>query len=209
VRRGRDMSNLPEYFNGLPPVRDRRRKMRVTPRSLVDANFGDTKAIVINVSESGMALAVGDPPDASNCLVRIRFQLPTSVQSIEIFAFVVRLTKSKKGVGVRLIDLTPDVTAEIANWVASERSAVDFGQLAQTLQRNKKLETSARETKKIFSSPVASEQRENVAARYATIFPSESVHGERVAVLGRALGALSIAERARADADGQIADSGR
>ena len=181
------MSNLSEYFNGLPPVRDRRRKMRVTPRSLVDANFGDTTAIIINVSESGMALAVGDPPDASNCLVRIRFQLPTSGQSIEIFAFVVRLTKPKKGVGVRLIDLTPDVTAEIANWVASEKSAVDFGQLAQMLPRNKKVETSARETKKIFSSPVAND------------------HGENVAAPGRALGTLSIVERARADADGQIA----
>jgi hypothetical protein len=198
------MSNHREYFNGLPPARDRRRKMRVTPRSLVDANFGDTKAIVTNVSESGMALAVGDPPDASNCLIRIRFQLPTSGQSIEVFACVVRLTKSNKGVGVRLIDLTPDVTAEIANWVASEKSAVDFGQLTQTLQCNKKLATSARETKKIFSSPVASDQGENVAARYATIFPSESAHGERVAAPGRALGALSIAERARADADGQI-----
>ena len=77
MRRGRDMSNLPDYFNGLPPVRDRRRKVRVTPRSLVDANFGDTKAIVINVIESGIALAVGDPPDASNCLVRIEIFMPS------------------------------------------------------------------------------------------------------------------------------------
>jgi hypothetical protein len=202
------MSNLQEYFNGLPPVRDRRLKTRVTLRSLVDVNFGDTKAIVINVSESGMGLAVGSPPAANDCLIRIRFQLPTSGQSVEIFARIVRLTKSKKGVGVRLINLTPDATAEIANWIASEKSAVDFGQPAQMLLRKKAVEIRALQTKRIFSSPAASDHDENAAARHATIFPSENAYGKGVSVQkGSPDSAFSIAERAGADAGGQIARS--
>jgi len=167
------MCNLQEYLKDLTPARDRRLETRITPKSLVYVRFGDTDGIVVNVSETGMALAAGRLPAVGDYPIRIRFQLPTSSQSIGISARIVRVTKSKKGVGVRLVDLSADASAEIANWIASEKSAAELGQPAQLLHRNQQpLEISSRKSKRIFSNP--SVRDEEAAARYAEMFPSES-----------------------------------
>jgi hypothetical protein len=169
--------NLQEYLNGLTPARDRRLKTRVTPKSLVYARFGDTDGIVVNASETGMALAVGRLPAVGDYPICIRFQLPTSSQSIGISARIVRLTESKKGVGVRLIDLSADASAEIANWIASEKSAAELGQPAQLLHRNEQpLEINSRRSRRIFSNP--SVREEEAAVRYAEMFPSESTYAK-------------------------------
>ena len=171
------MCNLQEYLNGLTPVRDRRLKTRVTPKSLVYARFGDTDGIVVNASETGMALAVGRLPAVGDYPICIRFRLPTSSQSIGISARIVRLTESKKGVGVRLVDLSADASAEIANWIASEKSAAELGQPAQLLHRNEQpLEINSRRSKRIFSNP--SVREEEASARYAEMFPSESTYAK-------------------------------
>jgi len=169
------MCNLQEYLNGLTPARDRRLKTRVTPKSLVYVRFGDTDGIVVNASETGMALAVGRLPAVGDYPICIRFRLPTSSQSIGISARIVRLTKSKKGVGVRLVDLSADASAEIANWIASEKSAAELGQPAQLLHRNEQpLEINSRRSKRIFSNP--SVRDEEAAGHYAEMFPSESTY---------------------------------
>ena len=124
-----------------------------------------------------MALAVGRLPAAGDYPICIRFQLPTSSQSIGIYARIVRLTKSKKGVGVRLIDLSADTSAEIANWIASEKSAAELGQPAQLLHRNEQpLEINSRRSRRIFSNP--SVREEEAAVRYAEMFPSESTYAK-------------------------------
>jgi hypothetical protein len=171
------MCNLQEYLNGLTPARDRRLKTRITPKSLVYVRFGDTEGIVVNASETGMALAVGRLPAAVDYHICIRFQLPTSSQSIGISARIVRLTESKKGVGVRLVDLSADASAEIANWIASEKSAAELGQPAQLLHRNEQpLEINSRKCKRIFSNPSVCD--EEASARYAEMFPSESTYAK-------------------------------
>jgi PilZ domain-containing protein/TonB-like protein len=171
------MCNLQEYLKDLTPARDRRLKTRVTPKSLVYVSFGDTDGIVVNASETGMALAVGRLATVGDYPICIRFQLPTSSQSIGISARVVRLTESKKGVGVRLVDLGADASAEIANWIASEKSAAELGQPAQLLHRNEQpLEIGSRKSRRIFSNP--SVREEEAAARYAEMFPSESTYAK-------------------------------
>ena len=169
------MCNLQEYLKDLTPARDRRLKTRVTPKSLVYVRFGDTDGIVVNASETGMALAVGRLPAVGDYPICIRFQLPTSSQSIGISARIVRLTESKKGVGVRLVDLSADASAQIANWIASEKSAAELGQPAQLLHRNEQpLEINSRRSKRIFSNP--SVRDEEAAGHYAEMFPSESTY---------------------------------
>lgn len=124
-----------------------------------------------------MALAAGRLPAVGDYPIRIRLQLPTSSQSIGISARIVRVTKSKKGVGVRLVDLSADASAEIANWIASEKSAAELGQAAQLLHRNEQpLEIGSRKSKRIFSNP--SVRDEEAAARYAEMFPSESTYAK-------------------------------
>ena len=171
------MCNLQEYLKDLTPARDRRLETRITPKSLVYVRFGDTDGIVVNASETGMALAVGRLPAAADYPICIRFQLSTSSQSIGISARIVRLTESKKGVGVRLVDLSADASAEIANWIASEKSAAELGQPAQLLHRSEQpLEINSRRSRRIFSNP--SVRDEEAAVRYAEMFPSESTYAK-------------------------------
>src|SRR5580704_2917597 len=158
------------------PTRDRRLQKRTAPASLAYVMFGDTNGgIVVNMSEMGMAIAiaVADLLVVGDCLPRIRIQLPSSEQSIEISAQIVWLAESKKGAGIRFVDLTADARNQISNWIASEKPAPKFEQLPRLLRRDKQhLEISSRKSRRIFSTP--SVRDEEAAARYAKMFPSES-----------------------------------
>jgi hypothetical protein len=123
------MSNLQEHLEALTPARDRRRQTRTTPASLTYVELGDTNGgLVLNISETGMAVAVVDPPVVGEYLPRIRFPLPSSSQSIEISAQIVWLAESKKGVGIRFVNPTADARNQISNWIASEKAAPEFEQ---------------------------------------------------------------------------------
>ena len=160
--------------DAIHPTRDRRLQKRTTPASLAYVMFGDTNGgIVVNISEMGMAIAVADLLVVGDYLPRIRIQLPSSRQNIEISAQIVWLAESKKGAGIRFVDLTSDARNQISNWIASEKPATKIEQLP-TLPRHDKqhLEISCPKSRKIFSNPSARD--EEAAARYAKMFPPES-----------------------------------
>jgi hypothetical protein len=124
-----------------------------------------------------MAVAVADLFVVGEYLPRIRFPLPSSSQSIEISAQIVWLAESKKGVGIRFVDLTADARNQISNWIASEKPPPEFEQLPKPLRRDKQpLEISSRKSRRIFSNP--SVRDEEAAARYAEMFPSESTYAK-------------------------------
>ena len=124
------MSNLQEYFRALTLARERRLQKRTTPSSLTLVDLGGTDGgIILNISETGMAVAVADRFTVGKYLPCIRFQLPGSSQSIEIPAQVVWLAESKKGAGVRFVELTADARNQIANWIASEKSVSEIEHL--------------------------------------------------------------------------------
>jgi hypothetical protein len=106
---------------------DRRLQMRATPASRAYVELGATDGgIVLNISETGMAVAAADPLVIDDYLPRIRFQLPSSGQSIEISAQVVWLAESKKSAGIRFVDLTAEARNQISNWITSEKQAPEF-----------------------------------------------------------------------------------
>ncbi len=112
------------------PTRDRRLQTRSTPASRAYIELGDTNSgMVLNISETGMAVAAAGPLVVGDYLPRIRFQLPSSRQSIEISAQIVWLAESKKDAGIRFVDLTADARNQISNWIASEKPAPEFAQL--------------------------------------------------------------------------------
>jgi len=109
------------------PTRDRRLQLRTTPPSRPYVELGGTNGgIVLNISETGMAVAAADPLVVDDCLPRIRFQLPSSGQSIEISAQIVWLAESKKSAGIRFVDLTAEARNQISNWIASEKPVPEF-----------------------------------------------------------------------------------
>jgi TonB family protein len=109
------------------PTCDRRLHMRATPASRAHIELGGTDdGIVVNISETGMAVAAADPLVVDDYLPRIRLQLPSSGQSIEISAQIVWLAESKKNAGIRFVDLTAETRNQISNWIASEKPAPEF-----------------------------------------------------------------------------------
>src|ERR1700747_1792659 len=73
-----------------------------------------------------MAVAVADPLVVDDYLPRVRFQLPSSGQSIEVSAQIVWLAESKKSAGIRFVDLTAEARNQISDWIASETPAPEF-----------------------------------------------------------------------------------
>jgi hypothetical protein len=109
------------------PTRDRRLQMRTIPSSRAYVELGGTNGgIVLNISETGMAVAAADPLVVGDYLPRIRFQLPSSSQSIEISAQIVWLAESKKSAGIRFVDLTAEGRNQVSNWITSEKPAPEF-----------------------------------------------------------------------------------
>jgi len=160
------------------PTRDRRLQPRTTPASRAYVELGDTNSgIVLNISETGMAVAAADLLVVGDYLPRVRFQLPSSRQCIEISAQIVWLAESKKDAGIRFVDLTADARNQISNWIASEKPAPEFAQLPKPLRRDKQpLEISSRKSRRIFSNP--SVRDEEAAACYSEMLPSESTNAK-------------------------------
>jgi hypothetical protein len=192
------------------PTPDGRLQRRTTPASLTYVELGDTTGgLVLNISETGMAVAVADLLVVGEYLPRIRFPLPSSSQSIEISAQIVWLAESKKGAGIRFVDLTADARNQISNWIASQKPAPEFEQLPKLLRREKQpLEISSRKSRKVFINP--SVRDEEAAARYEEMFPSESTHAKRtipVEEIKPQRGPLPILAGSHADAGHSVVGS--
>src|ERR1700682_2404838 len=80
-----------------------------------------------------MPVYAADPLVIDDDLPRIRLQLPSSGQSIEMSAQIVWLAESKKSAGIRFIDLTADARNQISSWIASEKAAPKLGGLTPAL----------------------------------------------------------------------------
>jgi hypothetical protein len=113
------------------PARDRRLQMRTTPASRAYVELGSTNGgTVLNISETGMAIAAADTLVVDDYLPRIRFQSPSSGQCIEISARIVWIAESKKSAGIQFVDLTAEARDQISNWILSETPAPEFEGLA-------------------------------------------------------------------------------
>jgi TonB family protein len=111
----------------IQPTRDRRLQARTTPASCTRVQIDETNGgTVLNISETGMAIAVAEPVVVDDCLPHIRFQIPSSSQSIEVSAQIVWLAESKKSAGIRFVDLTAEARDQISNWIASEKPAPEL-----------------------------------------------------------------------------------
>ncbi len=114
----------PAPVEAILPTPDRRLHPRTTLTSRAYVELGGTNGgVVLNIGETGIAIAAAVPLEAEDCLPRIRLQLPSSSPSMEISAQIVWLSKSRKGAGLRFVDLTAELRSQISNWIASEKSA--------------------------------------------------------------------------------------
>jgi len=159
------------------PARERRLQTRTTPASRVYVELGGTNSgMVLNISETGMAVAAADLLDGGNYLPRVRL-LPSPGQSIEISAQIVWLAESKKAAGIRFVDLTAASRNQISNWIASEKPAPEFAQLPEPFRHHQQpLEISSLESRTIFSNPSVGD--EEAAAGQPEMLPSQSTNAK-------------------------------
>jgi len=181
------MGSLHEHFGTLPPAPDRRCETRTTPASLAQVEFGDDRnGIILNISETGMAVAVAHVLAKGESLPCVRFLFPdsarNSVQIVEISAEIVWLSETKKGAGMRFLGLSRDARNRISNWIASEKTAPEFEHLPKPVLRDKRpLEISSGKSRTIFSrQPI---RDEGAGTRYARMFPSENAYPKITATL--------------------------
>jgi hypothetical protein len=181
------MGSLHEHFGTLPPAPDRRREARTTPASLAQVEFGDGHSgIILNISESGMAVAVAHVLAVGEHLPRVRFLLPNSaresIQRVEISAEIVWLSESRNGAGMRFLVLSADARNHISNWIASERTAPEFEHLPKPVLRDKRpLQISSVKSRAVFSRQAIRD--EGAGARYARMFPSENAYPKITATI--------------------------
>jgi hypothetical protein len=118
--------------DAIHPTHDRRLQMRTTPASRAYVELGGTNGgSVLNISETGMAIAAAEPIVGDDYLPRICLQVPSSGQSIESSAQIVWLAESKKSAGIRFVDLTAEARNQISKWIASEKPAPGFEGVTQ------------------------------------------------------------------------------
>lgn len=158
------------------PIRDRRLRTRTTPTSLASVMFGETNGgFVLNVSETGMAVAVAELLTPGDFHSRIRIQLPNSRESIEISAQIAWLAESKKGAGIRFVDLAADARNQISNWIASENLSHESEHQLKLLRcENEPSEIRSHNSSGIFGNP--SIRDEEATGPYPEIFPSEIIY---------------------------------
>jgi len=112
------------------PTRDRRLQARTTLASCAYTALDDSNGgTVLNISETGMAVAATESLVVADYLPHIRFRLPNAEQRIRVSAQVVWLAESKKAVGIRFVELTAQARNQIANWIASEKQSPELGAL--------------------------------------------------------------------------------
>src|SRR5580692_4427359 len=119
------------WVDTIQTPRERRLQMRATLASCAYSALDDINGgIVLNISETGMAVASADSLVVAGFLPHVRFRLPNVEQRIKVSAQVVWLAESKKQVGIRFIGLSTEARNQIANWIASEKPSPEFEGLA-------------------------------------------------------------------------------
>ena len=115
------------WVETIQPLHDRRLQVRATLASSAYTALDDVNGgVVLNISETGMAVAAGDPFAVADYLPHVRFRLPNVEQKIKVSAQVVWTAESKKKVGIRFVDLSSEVRNQIAKWIASEKPSTEL-----------------------------------------------------------------------------------
>jgi TonB family protein len=119
------MLSIPIIAEPLPGGAHRRRSARQKIETLVYADFGPGNGgFPINVSEGGMAFQ-GIQPLEKGQVIRIRFKLPSTSDTLETTGQVAWLNELGKGGGLQFIDLPEEARPPIVQWMALQTQPGD------------------------------------------------------------------------------------
>src|SRR5580698_7594428 len=180
------MTDEPEQNSDWSPVSvpasDRRAHPRQRIRSLAYVHLGESNGgIVLNVSESGIAVQAAEALDADEGLLAMRVEIPRSRKRLEVRGEIVWVGESRKEAGLRFVDLSEEALKRIRLWMAREESP----------------ETTAEQSEEDVEAPAV----RRAEARAESVETSESLAGreDRIAEIEE-LAAREVAESDGIDA---------
>ncbi|NDQ55808.1 MAG: TonB family protein [Acidipila sp.] len=104
-------------------ISDQRLYERHGVKGLAFMELGECNGgVILDISEGGVSVCAAVTL-TDDYLPHMRFQLPPNKQWIEASGRVVRLDEAKTLAGIEFIDLSPEASMRISEWVASEASA--------------------------------------------------------------------------------------
>jgi TonB family protein len=105
------------------PARDRRAHPRQRIGSLAYVHLGESNGgIVLNISESGIAVQAAEALGAGESPLALRIEIPRSRKPLEVSGEIVWVGESRKEAGLRFVDLREDALKRIRAWMAREES---------------------------------------------------------------------------------------
>jgi TonB family protein len=126
-QQARCMTDEPEQNSESSPISvpasDRRAHPRQRIRSLAYVHLGESNGgIVLNISESGIAVQAAEALDADEGPLAMRIEIPRSRKRLEVTGEIVWVGESRKEAGLRFVDLSEDALKRIRSWMAREES---------------------------------------------------------------------------------------
>jgi TonB family protein len=119
------MTDEPEQNSELSPVSvpasDRRAHLRQRIRSLAYVHLGESNGgIVLNISESGIAVQAAEALGDSEGVIAMRIEIPRTRKRLEVSGEIVWVGESRKEAGLRFVDLPEDALKRIRAWMVRE-----------------------------------------------------------------------------------------
>jgi TonB family protein len=167
----------PEQLAGLSESTDRRARARRNPSSLSYLEMSEGNGgIVLNVSETGVAIAVAQSIDDDH-IARLSFRLPLLDRTFQAQGEVVWRSESKKSAGVRFVNLDERDRVQIRNWIRAEIVGAEL-QIPQESERTA-AEKSAlivmpSPRRAVQRTEIEAERDEQRASEFDRMFPSEA-----------------------------------
>jgi TonB family protein len=201
------MHFAPDELAGLPESRDRRARVRRNISSVSYLEVGEANGgIVMNVSETGLAIALAQPIlDAST--LEVRFRLPELERTFQASGQIMWESDSKRSAGLRFLNLAEYDRVQIRNWIRAEIVATELraparepalptepgaGAGSASTAKPVLIMPSRKATRDIEADSTRDEAR---AAEFDRMFPSETTLNERPG--------------AEAEADSEIAEAAK
>lgn len=118
-------SGSPEESEQPISIPDQRLQERQRVKALSFIELGESNGgVILDISGGGVAVRTAVAV-ADEYFPRIRFQLPPQKQWIQASGRVVQLDESKTRVCIQFVDLSPEASTKISEWIASQASAVE------------------------------------------------------------------------------------
>jgi PilZ domain/Gram-negative bacterial TonB protein C-terminal len=172
-----NMHFLPEQFTEYLGSSDRRDRVRRNPPALAYLEVGEGNGgIVLNVSETGLAVAVAQSFNEKE-IPLLSFRLPELDRTFQASGEIVWRSESQKTAGIRFVNLAEPDRMQIRNWIRAEIVAAEL----QTPEERGRVREAAKSVL-IMPSPrkvarqaeLEAERDEARAAEFDRMFPSEA-----------------------------------